>query len=75
MIGEARERLAVAWNSVEQNWQDSGEVWDDAVRRSFEQQYWEDAARTATSALAQMEKLEKTIRADSSPNWIAGEGL
>jgi hypothetical protein len=58
---EARERLAAGWRSVELHWQDSCEVWDDAVRRSFEQQYWEDAAKTVTSALAQMEALEETI--------------
>lgn len=58
---ESRQRLAAAWKSVEQHWQDSCEVWDDAVRRSFEQQYWEDAAKTTTSALVQMEALEETI--------------
>jgi hypothetical protein len=57
----AQERLEVAWQILQAQWQRTRELWDDPVQQSFERNLWGVYEAIVPADIAEMERLAQTI--------------
>ena len=55
------ENLAQAWKMLRQDWQATGEVWQDKVRDEFEKEYWNELALYSRTTYKAMQNLAEVI--------------
>lgn len=60
-LSTARSQLKNAFQTLRNQWQASGALWDDSVQRRFEREFWQDFERVVPSTMNEMQKLEDVI--------------
>lgn len=53
--------LNAAWQALRRRWEETKMVWNDPVRRAFEQEYWTPLEEGTSAAQREMENLAKVI--------------
>lgn len=53
--------LQASWRRLDQRWEETKVVWNDPVRRRFEQEYWTPLENQTRTTLKEMERLAQVI--------------
>ncbi|MBO9317295.1 MAG: hypothetical protein J7456_16105 [Chloroflexus sp.] len=60
-LNDAISQLETDWNALVRHWEEVKQVWDDEVRREFEQKYWEELKSHMTKVRRELEHLQVAI--------------
>lgn len=60
-MSEPSARLNHAWQALRRRWEEIKLVWNDPVRRAFEQEFWTPLEEGTSAAQREMENLAKVI--------------
>lgn len=57
------EQLEVAWQRLALRWEEAAQVWNDEVRRQFEEHYWSTLKQETGAVHAELAKLAQVLAA------------
>jgi len=60
-LNDAISQLETDWNALVRHWEEVKQVWDDEMRREFEQKYWEELKSHMTKVRRELERLQGAI--------------
>ena len=61
-IGETEQELTVAWNILQNDWEQLRELWRDKVAESFEREWWNELEDEIPSLIHSVSELEQILR-------------
>jgi len=60
-LNDAISQLETDWNALVRHWEEIKQVWDDEVRREFEQKYWKELESRMTKVRPELARLQVPI--------------